>query len=126
MRLWYDIYISPAALFHHGIKGMKWGVRRSREQLDKLSGRVTMNLQLFGKRAKSRKTVRLDVREYAMVMSELRTHITDDDKKRTTITKAIENHIYTFENNFDDTYRVVGRKKIPEAVTRLYERDRYE
>lgn len=29
----YDIYISPAALFHYGIKGMKWGVRRTPEQL---------------------------------------------------------------------------------------------
>lgn len=33
MRVWYDIYISPAALFHHGIKGMKWGVRRSKKEL---------------------------------------------------------------------------------------------
>lgn len=29
----YDIYISPAALFHYGIKGMKWGVRRSKHEL---------------------------------------------------------------------------------------------
>lgn len=29
----YDIYISPAALFHYGVKGMKWGVRRSRKEL---------------------------------------------------------------------------------------------
>lgn len=29
-----DIYVSPATLFHYGIKGMKWGVRRSRKELD--------------------------------------------------------------------------------------------
>lgn len=28
-----DIYISPAALFHYGIKGMKWGIRRNRKEL---------------------------------------------------------------------------------------------
>jgi hypothetical protein len=27
-------------LYHHGIKGMKWGVRRSQEQLDRLAGRI--------------------------------------------------------------------------------------
>ena len=122
----YDIYISPAALFHYGIKGMKWGVRRSREQLDKLAGRAKMNLQLFAKRAKSRKAIRLDVREYAMVMSELRTHITDEEKKKTIIRKPIENHIYRFENNFDDTYRVIGKRKIPNGATGLLKRDRYE
>lgn len=121
-----DIYISPATLFHYGIKGMKWGVRRSREQLDKLAGRATMNLQLFSKRVKSRKTLRLDVREYAMVMSELRTHITDEEKKKAIIRKPIENHIYRFENNFDDTYRVIGKRKIPDGATGLLKRDRYE
>ena len=122
----YDIYISPAALFHYGIKGMKWGVRRSREQLDKLAGRATMNLQLFGKRVKSRKTLRLDVREYAMVMSELRTHITDEEKKLPVIIKPIENHIYKFENHFNDTYRVMDKGKIPNGATGLLKRDRYE
>lgn len=122
----YDIYISPAALFHYGIKGMKWGVRRSREQLDKLAGRATMNLQLFGKRVKSRKTLRLDVREYAMVMSELRTHITDEEKKLPVIIKPIENHIYKFENHFNDTYRVIDKWKIPNGATGLLKRDRYE
>ena len=28
-------------LAHHGIKGMKWGVRRSRQFLDRLAGRTT-------------------------------------------------------------------------------------
>lgn len=28
-------------LYHHGIKGMKWGVRRSPEQLARLSGRLS-------------------------------------------------------------------------------------
>jgi len=122
----YDIYISPAALFHYGIKGMKWGVRRSREKLDKLAGRATMNLQLYGKRAKSRKTVRLDVREYAMAMSELRTHITDEEKKLPIIVRPIRNHIYQFENNYNDTYRIIGKRKIKDGATGLLKRDRYE
>lgn len=27
-------------LYHHGIKGMKWGVRRTRKQLDRAAGRI--------------------------------------------------------------------------------------
>lgn len=27
-------------LYHHGIKGMKWGIRRTRKQLDRAAGRI--------------------------------------------------------------------------------------
>lgn len=33
-------YIYSNELAHHGVKGMKWGVRRSQESLDRLAGRV--------------------------------------------------------------------------------------
>lgn len=35
------ILTSNGELYHHGIKGMKWGVRRTPEQLDKLSKKDT-------------------------------------------------------------------------------------
>ena len=33
---------SDTALMHYGVKGMKWGVRRSQSTLDRLSGRVKL------------------------------------------------------------------------------------
>lgn len=32
-------------LYHHGVKGMKWGVRRSQAELDKLAGRKRDTLE---------------------------------------------------------------------------------
>lgn len=122
------VYITQnnTSLYHYGIKGMKWGIRRSAEYLAKSRERVKMNLQFFAKRAKSRPTLNLDVVEYAHVMSELRTNITKEQKTHTVINKAIGNHIYTFENHFDDTYRIIGKKMIPDSVTQLFERNKYE
>lgn len=35
---------------------------------------------------------------------------------------TIGNFVYSFENHFDDTYRVIGKRKIPESVTGILER----
>lgn len=37
-------YVSPYMLFHYGVKGMKWGVRRTREQLGHQKKKIA-NLQ---------------------------------------------------------------------------------
>lgn len=113
---------SSETIIHYGIKGMHWGVRKSNKSVTKLSKGVKMNLQFFAKKASTRKTVRLSTKEYAHVMSELRTNITKEEKKHTVINKAIGNFMYSFENHFDDTYRVIKKKKIPKATTGLLER----
>jgi hypothetical protein len=109
-------------LYHHGILGQKWGVRRTPEQLAKLSECGIMNLQYFAKKTKSLKTVKVSKQEYAHVMSELVSNITDEQKTHTIIQKAIGNYMYSFENNFDDTYRLVKKKKIKDSITGLSER----
>ncbi len=59
--LWCYTYRKPHELYHHGIKGQKWGVRRSAKQLAKSSGHVKLDLQFFAKKASSRKTVKLGI-----------------------------------------------------------------
>lgn len=71
-----------------------------------------MGLNLVGKSVAERKTIRLSSREYAHVMSELATNITNEQRRMPVITKPIGDYIYTFENNFDNTFRVIGKKKI--------------
>lgn len=107
---------------HHGVKGMHWGIRKSDTTVAKSTKGVKMDLQFFAKKASSRKTVNLSVQEYAHVMSELRTHITAEERTHAIVRKAIGDFIYSFENNFDDTYRVIGKKQIPDTMTGLLER----
>lgn len=110
------------SLVHYGVKGMKWGVQKADKTVAKVGERVTMNLQIFGKKTSSRKTVKLSAHEFAHVMSELRSNITKEEKNHVVINKAIGNFVYSFENHFDDTYRVIGKRKIPDAITGLLER----
>lgn len=109
-------------LRHYGVKGMKWGVRRTQEQLDKSHGAVKLNLQMFAKKASSRRTLHLPIKEFAHVMSELQTHITPEQKQMKVIQKPIGDYVYKFENNFNDTYRIIGKRKIPHTMTGLLER----
>lgn len=69
------------------------------------------------------KTIFLDKKEYAVVMHALNTDLTEEDREHKIIHKAIGNYYYTVENNGYDNYRIIGRKKIPEAVTMIFERD---
>ena len=123
--MWQYVYTNE--LYHYGVKGMKWGVRKSESvsASNKSSTSPKMNLQLFGK-LKSLKTVKLKTEEYARVMSEIHTNITKKEKESPIIVKAIGNYYYTFENHFDDTYKVVGKNKIPQSTTKLHQRNKYE
>ena len=104
---------------HHGVKGMHWGIRKADTSVTKSSKSVKMDLQFFAKKASSRKTVNLSVQEYAHVMSELRSNITAEEKTHSIIHKEIGDFMYSFENHFDDTYRIIRKKQIPDTMTGL-------
>lgn len=104
--MWY-IIPKEDALCHMGVKDMKWGVRRSPPY--PLSEQQKHGDPLS---ASSLPTVKLPVKEYAHVMSEIATHITEEQRKQSAFTKNIGQYTYHIENNHDNTYRIVGKFKI--------------
>lgn len=63
-------------------------------------------------------TVHLPKEEYAHVMSELNTHISDEQRAQFIVAKAIGNYVYTIENYGFNEYRIIGKKKIKAHMER--------
>ena len=75
------------------------------------SSTMKMDLQFFAS-SKDYGTFRLPKDEYAHVMSEINTHMTEAERSQKVVTKPIGNFYYTFENNGFDDYRILGKKPI--------------
>ena len=58
------------------------------------------------------KTIQLSKQEYAHVISEINTHMSDEQRKQPVVSKAIGDYIYTFENYGFDNYRIIGKVPI--------------
>lgn len=98
--MWYIIPKEMAdVICHHGIKGQKWGVRKGPPYP-------------LEEKGNHKETLRLPVKEYAHVMSEIATHATEAQKAQKMFIKNIGKHAYLVENNFDGTYRIVDKRKI--------------
>lgn len=76
------------------------------------NGTMKLNLQFFSRDSKDFETIYLSSNEYAHVMSELNTHLSEEQRKKEIITKAIGDYYYTIENNGFDNYRIIGKKPI--------------
>lgn len=123
-----DYFIIDGELYHYGVKGMKWGVRRnqtgssksfadktindiSKSQIEKgqraadnaLRG-LPINLQLFAK--KNRKA-----RPMPKVISELMTHATVEQRNSAMYVTDIGNYTYTVMNQPGDTPIVINKRK---------------
>ena len=67
------------------------------------------------------KTIILPVEEYAHVMSEIATNLSNVQKQQRVVSKAIDQHIYTFENNGFGEYRIIGKKPIDKEVAEWWD-----
>lgn len=105
-------------LYHHGIKGQKWGKKNGPPYP------LKMNLQWFAKRAADLPELKEGYPgEFQHVISEINHWCTKEQKSKPVITKAVNNHIYTMDTK---TGRIIGKKAIPDAITPLYERIPYK
>lgn len=59
-----------------------------------------------------RKEIRLPRTEYARVMSELNTHLTDNERKQPVVMKCIGDYMYTVLNCGFDNYKIIGKMKL--------------
>ena len=72
-------------------------------------------LQMHAKKISDYPTIRLSKKEYAHVMSELNTHLSEEQRKRHVVVKAIGNYVYTLENLGFNNYRIIGKSDIDDC-----------
>ena len=135
-------------LYHHGIKGQQWGqrngppyplsssnVRRrpiktssltkihSSEKLNTIK-RKDVGLDKIVKVSVSKNKIKLPTKTYAKVMSSISSNMTKHQRyNETYFTKAVGNYRYLVKNHFDGTIELVGRTKIPDSTTKMFERN---
>ena len=73
---------------------------------------IKVDMQYFAKKSSDFPTVQLPKDEYAHVMSEIATHISEEQKAMKTFSKPIGDHMYLVENNGFGNYRIIGKKKL--------------
>lgn len=61
-------------------------------------------------------TINIERKEYGHITHEINTWYKKDYKKKKTISKAIGDYIYTFENKGYNNYRFIGRDNIEELL----------
>ncbi len=76
------------------------------------SGIIRISMQHFAKKSTDYPTIILPKDEYAHVMSEIATHISEKQLKSKVFKKAIGNYYYTVENNGFGNFRIIGREDI--------------
>lgn len=63
-------------------------------------------------KTRTRKEVQLPKDEYAQVIHELNTNLTNDQRKKKQITKAIGSYLYTINNNGFNNYKIIDKMEI--------------
>lgn len=74
--------------------------------------RIQISMQHFAKKAEDFETIFLPKDEYAHVMSEIASNLTEEQASKRVIKKHIGDYIYTVENKGFGNYRVIGKDLI--------------
>ena len=118
-------YNYQSELYHYGVKGMRWGVKKSARVVSreksllqdfsnvKLSEIPSKQTQKgVGFVTKHIRSIRLSKKEYGHVIHEVMTSLTATQRKRKSFSKSIGDYVYTFVNREGDIPIIVNRKKI--------------
>lgn len=74
---------------------------------------IRISMQFFAHRnSEDMPTIRLPKQEFAHVMSEIASHLTDSDKTSPVFVKRIGNYQYTVEKHGFGNYRIIAKRKI--------------
>ena len=79
---------------------------------DAKNSTLKLDTQLFAFNPSDFETIILPTKEYAHVMSEINTNITEEQLKQRVVSKNIGDYVYTFECFGFDKYRIIGKEKI--------------
>jgi hypothetical protein len=74
------------------------------------------NIQLFAKKSEDFPTIFLPKQEYAHLMSEIATNLTEEQAEKKVFSKCVGDYIYTVENHGFGEYRVIKKIKIDEDL----------
>lgn len=123
----YRIVRTNDYLVHHGILGQKWGVRNGPpypigHSSKHKSGGLKYNLQFFAKDPKDYDTIYVPEN----VLSDIRWYIKRRKETKPIVHMEHGNSRYMIDNTKRDNPRVIGEEMIPDSITGLYERIKYE
>lgn len=123
----YRIVRTNEYLVHHGILGQKWGIRNGPpyplgQSSKHKSGGLKYNLQFFAKDPKDYDTIHVPEN----VLSDIRWYIKRRKETKPIVHMEHGNSRYMIDNTKRDNPRVIGEEMIPDSITGLYERIKYE
>ena len=94
------------SLYHHGVKGMRWGHRKRKTT----SISPAVKKRMGGISVSSYKRPNISEKERWHVISELMTHMTRAQREQTVVSKYIGDHLYTFVKLSDGIYEIIHKK----------------